>query len=213
MTTNSPVFEAMDITLETPFVQQGTFYWTGPNGFHSDQQNPVIHLATPAMAGTYTLTVGSETDHCHTPIATTQIVVDPAIPPCTPQTNIFTCSNYFEDMPYLYTEAHTDIDSYLLDGVAEDGDAHIVFSTTDSPLPGQYRINSSGPGFLEPNDIYVYMVNYTGNIYIAQQGLVYIKYVNEKISATYCEIPFSNGEGNINFNSSGNITSFPPDGN
>jgi hypothetical protein len=213
ITTNSPVFQAMDITLETPFVQQGTFYWTGPNGFHSALQNPVIHLATPAMAGTYTLTVGSEIEQCHSPVATAEIVINPAVPPCSPQTDIFTCSAYFSDMQYIYTEARTDSDSFILDGVAEEGDNHIYFATTDNPLPGQYRIHSTATGFLEPNEVYMYMINYTGSSYFAQEGLVYIKYIDGKISATYCEVPFSNGQSDqpINFNSSGNITADLPD--
>jgi gliding motility-associated-like protein len=36
-----------------------TFTWTGPGGFLSNVQNPVLSAATPTMSGTYSLTVGN----------------------------------------------------------------------------------------------------------------------------------------------------------
>ncbi|MBI5541741.1 MAG: PKD domain-containing protein [Bacteroidia bacterium] len=54
---NSPVCSASAINLTTPSVSGATYSWTGPNGFTSTQQNPVIPSATAAMAGTYSVTV------------------------------------------------------------------------------------------------------------------------------------------------------------
>ena len=52
---NSPVCEGDPISL---FAEGGSVYiWTGPNGFSSNQQNPVINNASPANSGTYTVTV------------------------------------------------------------------------------------------------------------------------------------------------------------
>jgi len=52
------------------------FYsWIGPNGFSSGLQNPVIPNVTPAMAGTYTLTVTS--DYGCTDVVSMDLEVDP----------------------------------------------------------------------------------------------------------------------------------------
>ena len=52
---NSPVCVGNTLNLAGNGV--GTFYWTGPNGFTSALQNPVISNASTLNAGTYTLTV------------------------------------------------------------------------------------------------------------------------------------------------------------
>ena len=54
-TSNSPVCSGTTIQLNTP--AQGTYSWTGPNGFTSTLQNPTIPNATAANAGTYTVIV------------------------------------------------------------------------------------------------------------------------------------------------------------
>ncbi len=54
-TSNSPVCTGTSIQLNTS--AQGTYSWTGPNGFTSSLQNPSIPNATAANAGTYTVTV------------------------------------------------------------------------------------------------------------------------------------------------------------
>ena len=52
-----------------------SYSWTGPNGFSSGLQNPVIPNTTLAMAGTYTLTV--TTDNGCTDVAGIDVEVDP----------------------------------------------------------------------------------------------------------------------------------------
>jgi len=54
-TVNSPVCEGSDIML-TATDGTGTYSWTGPDGFTSTDQNPIIPNSTTAMAGTYTVT-------------------------------------------------------------------------------------------------------------------------------------------------------------
>lgn len=58
------------------FVTSAASYtWTGPNGFSSNQQNPVINNASPSSSGMYQVIV-SNTAGC-TNIATVQVLVNP----------------------------------------------------------------------------------------------------------------------------------------
>jgi len=52
-----------------------SYSWTGPNGFSSGLQNPVIPNATLAMNGTYTLTVTS--DYGCADVASMDVEIDP----------------------------------------------------------------------------------------------------------------------------------------
>ncbi len=72
---NSPICVGSAIRLSSSPVTNATFQWTGPNGFTSALQNPVINNATAGDAGTYMLsfTVKGCTS---TPIPV-QVEVDP----------------------------------------------------------------------------------------------------------------------------------------
>ncbi len=57
---NSPVCAGATLTLfATSTGGTISWSWTGPNGFASTQQNPVIHAVTTAAAGTYSVTATS----------------------------------------------------------------------------------------------------------------------------------------------------------
>ena len=53
-----------------------TYHWTGPNGFTSDLQNPIIINSTAALSGVYS--VVTTTGTCISPPATTTVTVNPA---------------------------------------------------------------------------------------------------------------------------------------
>ncbi len=54
---NSPVCIGNPINLTVPLVTGGTYSWTGPNGYSSTLQNPIIPVSTALDAGVYTLIV------------------------------------------------------------------------------------------------------------------------------------------------------------
>ncbi|MCW5922183.1 MAG: HYR domain-containing protein [Saprospiraceae bacterium] len=64
---NSPVCEGEDLLLTAADGTGGTppyeYNWEGPGGYTSDEQNPTRASATPAMSGTYTVTV-TDADGC-----------------------------------------------------------------------------------------------------------------------------------------------------
>jgi len=77
---NGPVCVGSPLNLTASTVPGATYNWTGPNGFSSSVQNPVIASATADASGTYsvTATVGG----CASPAATMSVAVTPL--PATP---------------------------------------------------------------------------------------------------------------------------------
>jgi hypothetical protein len=71
---NGPYLIGMPITLSTPTVGGAAYAWTGPNGFTSSAQNPVIASAILANAGVYSVTV---TVTCTSAAGTTTVLVSP----------------------------------------------------------------------------------------------------------------------------------------
>jgi uncharacterized repeat protein (TIGR01451 family) len=71
---NSPVLEGDIIYLFGGPGGMTSYNWTGPGGFNSTEQNPVIHNATLALAGTYTLTI-VDYSGCGSASNTTRVVV------------------------------------------------------------------------------------------------------------------------------------------
>ncbi len=57
ISSNSPLCAGQTIQLTAGSVSGGTYQWTGPNGFSSSLQNPVIPDATTSHSGVYTLVV------------------------------------------------------------------------------------------------------------------------------------------------------------
>jgi gliding motility-associated-like protein len=93
---NSPVCTGNTIKLLTPptAVKGGSYYWTGPNGFTSTQQNPVIANVTSANQGTYNLYILA--NNCQSIPTPVNVLVDavpivnagPDIPTCFSSTSV-----------------------------------------------------------------------------------------------------------------------------
>ncbi len=58
---NSPVCQGSNLSLYAGATSGSSYSWTGPNGFTSNIQNPVINNATTANAGTYVVTASLNT--------------------------------------------------------------------------------------------------------------------------------------------------------
>jgi gliding motility-associated-like protein len=54
---NSPICSGATLNLTAATIAGGSYTWSGPSGFTSGLQNPTIPGATPAINGTYTVTV------------------------------------------------------------------------------------------------------------------------------------------------------------
>ena len=107
---NSPVCVGSALDLTASNVANATYTWTGPNGFTSNQQNPIIPNVVAADAGTYT--VVDSVLHCPSPPATTVVVVnhvpDPAVagsnsPVCAGNTLNLTATDTLTGATYSWT--------------------------------------------------------------------------------------------------------------
>ncbi|WP_430810053.1 MULTISPECIES: immunoglobulin domain-containing protein [unclassified Carboxylicivirga] len=70
---NSPACVGQDIMLTGGPAGMDSYAWTGPDGFVSNEQSPVISNATAVMAGDYTLTI-IDGNTCTTNATTTVVV-------------------------------------------------------------------------------------------------------------------------------------------
>jgi hypothetical protein len=74
---NSPVCEGNTLSLAATTISGATYSWTGPNGFTSSQQNPIVSTnATSAMGGVYIVT--STVNGCTSAASVTIITINPA---------------------------------------------------------------------------------------------------------------------------------------
>ncbi len=74
---DGPYCEGETIHLTANGLPGASYSWTGPNGFISNEQNPIIPNCTLAMAGDYvcTITVGSQTNNATTVVEVYQQAV------------------------------------------------------------------------------------------------------------------------------------------
>jgi gliding motility-associated-like protein len=75
---NSPMCERNDLYFITTTIQNADYYWSGPNGFASNLQNPSILNVTYADSGDYQLYI--IVDGCLSPVATSVGAVWPTPP-------------------------------------------------------------------------------------------------------------------------------------
>ena len=98
--------EGATIALQT--TATGTYAWSGPNGFTSTLQNPIIENATIANAGEYTLIVSNESE-CSAQ-ATTMVVVN-ANPTLTVSVDATYCAG-----ETISLTANSDVTSFVWNG-------------------------------------------------------------------------------------------------
>ncbi|HNW71298.1 MAG TPA: cohesin domain-containing protein, partial [Bacteroidales bacterium] len=70
---NSPVSTGSDLELYASTIANADYFWTGPNGFTSTGQNPVIPNAATTMEGTYY--VSATVNGCASPTDSTNVII------------------------------------------------------------------------------------------------------------------------------------------
>ncbi|MDH6254045.1 gliding motility-associated-like protein [Chryseobacterium sp. H1D6B] len=117
VTSNSPV--CINSTIQLNATGGTTYNWTGPNGFTSNQQNPLISNATAVNSGTYTCQI-SGSGACDGSFTVNVLVGDTIAP--VPNITV---------LPDITGDCHTTITAFP---IATDNCAGIITATTTDPL-------------------------------------------------------------------------------
>lgn len=72
---NSPICDGEQLQLSTPTIIGATYHWAGPNGFESNDQNPIITAVSLLNDGDYFLYV--TLDGCDSEVSVSTVEVDP----------------------------------------------------------------------------------------------------------------------------------------
>lgn len=197
ISSNSPVMSGDEIRLSSTDAPayEAVYEWTGPNGFQSNEQNPILPSVTAAMEGTYTLKITKgicETEE----ISTTVDVITNTIT-CTPDNNTGTFSSLFYPVDYYnITTVQGANDTYILRAGEVNSSLEITFSSYDAPEAGMYTIVAPGSS-IGTNQVTV--TNTSGYVYYnpieyhARSGEVLVSYSGGKLYAVLCSIPFYRG--------------------
>lgn len=106
ISSNSPVCFGDDLLLSAVTQYNATFSWTGPNGFSSNEQNPVIHNAQPENSGTYILEI-TINDITSDPVSLEVEIIPVSIPDFDVEDVCFGESNQFTDLSTVIPQNET----------------------------------------------------------------------------------------------------------
>lgn len=135
LTPVTPVCEGTDVQLETTAVANATYAWTGPNGFTSTEQNPLLTAAGVNANGNYSLTV--TVNDCTSALVTVPVTVN-ALPQFTVEGNTALCDGQVSSLTVVPDNFNGNAASYqwYLDGI-QLGETTGVLSISQI---GQYEV-------------------------------------------------------------------------
>jgi len=189
---NSPVVSGDNLILTTTEASYGASYeWTGPNGFVSSLQNPIISNTTPSMAGEYSLKVKKGV--CESEIQTVKVDIIENTVACTPLNN----TGYFTDISStisLYSvSSNYENDKFNFIGANTNTEVRIIFSNSSIPSVGIYSIVPNSTTY-NSNEVVVSLKrgDIFGSVtYFARTGSVkFSRDVNNNLYAIFCDLPF-----------------------
>ncbi|HRO18048.1 MAG TPA: PKD domain-containing protein, partial [Ferruginibacter sp.] len=139
---NSPICSGQSINLSANNVTGGTFTWTGPGGFNSSSQNPVILNATTGASGTYSVTV--TVSGCTSPATTLPVVVNATPLITSASSNSPLCTG--EQLQLSSSVNYTGTLSYAWSGPGgfTSADPNPVISSVTTSAAGTYTLQVTG---------------------------------------------------------------------
>jgi hypothetical protein len=199
--TNAPVNFGDTLRLMATPVSEATGYsWTGPTGFTSSSLNPVIINATPAHSGTYY--VRALSGSCQSEADSVEVTVSSTIP-CAPFTNQVNLSGVAA-VAVSFVSSAVENDQYKITANGSNGDVRIYFGTATQPVTGIYALKNSS-SFLTATQAAV-IVTSSPSYWQNSSGILYVTVTSGKVSASFCDIPFSESTFGWNTTAFGNIT-------
>ena len=79
------ICEGATIQLSATDIEEATYQWTGPNGYFSEEQFPMISNAIPGMSGQYSV-IGTVSGCSTYPAFTEAVVIPTPVPDLGPDT-------------------------------------------------------------------------------------------------------------------------------
>ena len=89
-TSNSPICSGSSLNLNTPAIAGNSYSWSGPGGFSSNSNTPVISNATIALSGTYSVIVTSSAG-CSSAAGNTAVIINAVPSNAVPSSNSPVC--------------------------------------------------------------------------------------------------------------------------
>lgn len=193
---NSPVISGNDIFLNSSTatsinLNNAKYFWSGPNGFLSNELNPVLTNATLAMAGEYSLIV--KKGICESEVVKLNVEVIENTITCNPNDNTGTFTDLFYSVNYYNVTAGIVDSKFNLRGGAVNSNVKIIFYNNQNPQVGIYKIKPSD-SVLNSNEVLVSIQrgdSFNSITYNAKSGDVLIsKNSQGKYYAIFCDVPF-----------------------
>jgi hypothetical protein len=200
---NTMVEAGGTINLAVEGIPGAKYYeWTGPDGFTSAEQNPVINQVQSNRAGRYQVRIGFVGGCVKTATSDSVIVTVPAAP-CTPNSNTAKIEGASSISFYSVTGA-PDGGSYFITANGNYGDVELEFAGRTKPVTGVYPIRPGGGQWLA-GDVRVRAVSQNSN-WPCASGKVYVTVTNNKVTATFCNLPVTSQTYGFNSTLSGKLT-------
>lgn len=196
VSSNSPVLSGLPINLITPVYSESdnaVYEWTGPNGFVSNLQNPILNNATISMAGEYSLktTIGI----CETPVTKTNVEVINNTVTCTPENNTATFTDSYPRANFYSLDNYAFTDNkYRFVAADNRWTITVDFLGDTTPTAGIYNIVNSTTTLtvstVQVKAKYTF-INGDSSNFVAKSGDISISYVSGKAVIKFCAVPFS----------------------
>ena len=169
-TNNGPVCSGTTLSLGATAITGATYSWTGPNGFTSTQQNPIVSAnSTSPMAGVYSVT--STVNGCTSPSSVTIASINPS--PVTP----------------VVTQIANTLNSSLAIGNQWYGqNGKIIGAVNQNYTPtgsGNYYVINTASGCSSTSSVFTYSVLATDEFILSNDLKIYPNPTNSKINIDF----------------------------
>lgn len=190
------IFAGDTLRLEPQSVSGAAYKWVGPGNFTSSQKDVVIIKTPKSAQGEYTVNVKS--GGCEKNAVVSVVVLD------TPQCNISNNTLLFPSAMYM-PNSRCGIGApgqFNVNHSGLQGDFLITFFT-DPVKKGSFIYNVSTLN-TEASDVYLQLSD--GGVWQGMSGKLFVRIINNRLTASFCDVPFGNLNTSITQKGSGQFS-------